>query len=44
VGSLHGSCDELLEAVTGRPLDPKVFTRYLTKKYAALYDLSLPKA
>jgi hypothetical protein len=27
-----------------RPLDPKAFTRYLTRKYAALYDLSLPKA
>ena len=39
VGSLYPSADELCEAVTGKPLDPKVFVAYLTSKYEALYDL-----
>ena len=39
VGSLYPSADELCEAVTGKPLDPKVFVAYLTAKYEALYDL-----
>ena len=39
VGSLYPSADELCEAVTGKPLDPKVFVSYLTSKYEALYDL-----
>ena len=38
VGSLYPSADELCEAVTGKPLDPKVFVSYLTSKYEALYD------
>lgn len=38
-GSKHASLDELLEEVTGRPLDPTVYTNYLKKKYTALYNL-----
>lgn len=39
-GSLPASLDDLLVSATGRPLDPKVFVRYLEGKYAALYDLA----
>jgi carboxypeptidase Taq len=39
VGSLHASGDELMVAVTGKPLDPQVYLSYLRKKYTALYQL-----
>lgn len=39
VGSKYGSLDELLIAVTGKPLDPYIYTNYLKKKYYKLYDL-----
>ena len=32
VGSLHGSGDELMKAVTGSELDPEVFLTYLRAK------------
>ena len=38
-GSLYASPDELLQAVTGKPLDPNVYIRYLQNKYEALYKL-----
>lgn len=38
-GSLYPSADELLTLATGRPLDPQVFLRYLTNKYAELYHV-----
>ena len=38
-GSMPGSADALLESVTGKPLDPSIFMRYLTDKYTALYQL-----
>jgi carboxypeptidase Taq len=38
-GSLYASPDELLTAVTGKPLDPMVYIGYLKKKYEALYKL-----
>ena len=41
VGSLHASPDELLTAVTGSPLSPKPFLKYLRDKYAKLYELDL---
>jgi carboxypeptidase Taq len=39
VGSLHPTADDLLEAVTGHPLDPSVFLKYLSEKYSKLYKL-----
>lgn len=39
VGSLHPNGDELMKAVTGSPLDPSVFLKYLRTKYTALYNL-----
>lgn len=39
---VHGSvypAGELVQRVTGKPLDPQYFTRYITAKYGALYDL-----
>jgi Zn-dependent M32 family carboxypeptidase len=36
---MPGSADALLESVTGKPLDPSIFMRYLTDKYTALYQL-----
>lgn len=39
VGSLYESPDELLQAVTGKPLDPEIYIRYLEKKYSKLYHL-----
>ena len=39
VGSLHPNGDELMKAVTGSPLDPSVFLKYLRTKYTALYKL-----
>lgn len=37
VGSLHASLDELLQAVTGEPLNPQYFLDYLEEKYANVY-------
>lgn len=39
VGSLYPTADDLLEAVTGKPLDPQVFVKYIEAKYRALYQL-----
>lgn len=39
VGSLHASPDELLIAVTGKPLDPQIYLRYIESKYKPLYKL-----
>lgn len=39
VGSLYPTADELLEVVTGKPLDPSIFLRYLKEKYTKLYKL-----
>lgn len=38
-GSFFASADELMEKVTGKPLDPKIFIRHLEKKYRELYEL-----
>jgi carboxypeptidase Taq len=38
-GSLHTSGDALMQAVTGRPLDPSVYVEYLRGKYKAIYKL-----
>ena len=38
-GSLYASPDELLMAVTGKPLDPTIYITYLQKKYTELYNL-----
>lgn len=43
VGSLYPTADELIAKVTGKPLDPACFLRYLSQKYSALYDLTVPK-
>ena len=40
VGSLYPTADELLVAVTGKPLDPQLFIDYLKEKYSKLYKLS----
>jgi len=39
VGSLYASPDELLIAVTGKPLDAGCFMEYLQEKYSKLYSL-----
>lgn len=39
LGSLHPTADDLLVAVTGKPIDPSIFLAYLKKKYSALYGL-----
>ncbi len=39
VGSLHPTADDLLEVVTGKPLDPQLFLDYLKEKYTKLYKL-----
>lgn len=39
IGSLYASPDELLVAVTGKPLDPTIYTNYLETKYKGLYGL-----
>ena len=36
-GSLHNNFDELLQAVTGKPLDPDLYVDYLRTKYSKLY-------
>ena len=38
-GSLYASPDELLVAATGKPLDPRIYTKYLKEKYTDLYSL-----
>mmetsp|Transcript_8164 Transcript_8164/g.19886 ORF Transcript_8164/g.19886 Transcript_8164/m.19886 type:complete len:574 (+) Transcript_8164:16-1737(+) len=38
-GSMPGSADALLEAVTNKPLDPSIFMKYLTDKYTTMYSL-----
>lgn len=37
VGSLHPNGDALMVAVTGKPLDPQVYLRYLRQKYSDIY-------
>lgn len=37
VGSLYPSLDELLEKVTGEPLNPQYFLDYLEEKYSKVY-------
>lgn len=37
VGSLYPSLDGLLEKVTGEPLNPKYFLKYLDEKYSNVY-------
>mmetsp|Transcript_20504 Transcript_20504/g.28241 ORF Transcript_20504/g.28241 Transcript_20504/m.28241 type:complete len:568 (+) Transcript_20504:3-1706(+) len=39
VGSLYDNPDELMTAVTGKPLDPAIYVAYLEKKYKELYQL-----
>ena len=39
VGSLYDNPDELMTAVTGKPLDPAIYVAYLEKKYKELYKL-----
>lgn len=39
VGSLYANGDELMMAVTGKPLDPKIYLKYLRDKYTAIYRL-----
>lgn len=39
VGSLYPTADDLLEAVTGKPLDPEYFLKYIQQKYSALYKI-----
>lgn len=38
VGSLYPSLDELLEKVTGEPLNTKYFLQYLDEKYSKVYS------
>lgn len=38
-GSFHRNGDELMIAVTGKPLDPAVFLNYLRTKYTFIYKL-----
>ena len=38
-GSFHMSGDALMVAVTGRPLEPSVYLKYLTDKYTDIYRL-----
>jgi len=38
-GSVCESMDELLLGITGEPLNPAYFVKYLEEKYGALYDL-----
>lgn len=44
VGSLYPTADDLLTAVTGKPLDPQLFLDYLRDKYSTLYKLQLAPA
>jgi len=38
-GSFYPSADALLESATGKPLDVKIFLKYLRDKYRKLYGL-----
>ncbi|KAF9292830.1 hypothetical protein BGZ88_006082 [Linnemannia elongata] len=38
-GSLHESGDDLIFALTGKPLDSSLYVKSLTEKYTAIYDL-----
>jgi len=38
-GSYHPNGDELMKAVTGKPLDPQCFLKYLTGKYTEIYGI-----
>eukprot|EP00931_Biecheleriopsis_adriatica_P059037 TRINITY_DN35261_c0_g1_i1.p1 TRINITY_DN35261_c0_g1~~TRINITY_DN35261_c0_g1_i1.p1 ORF type:complete len:596 (+),score=151.57 TRINITY_DN35261_c0_g1_i1:124-1788(+) len=40
LGSLYPKADDLLEAVTGKALDPDIFLKYLQEKYREIYQLS----
>jgi carboxypeptidase Taq len=40
-GSLLPSGDELCQAVTGEPLNPAHFLRYLRAKYSEIYQLPM---
>ena len=39
IGSLYAHPDDLLVHATGKPLDPKIYTKYLKKKYTELYKI-----
>jgi carboxypeptidase Taq len=39
VGSLYPTADDLLAAVTGKPLDPQSFITYLKEKYTKIYKM-----
>lgn len=39
LGSLPASGDELMQIVTGKPLDPQIYLRYLREKYTEIYKL-----
>ena len=39
VGSMHTCPDDLLMAVTGQPLNTRLYTDYLIDKYSKLYEL-----
>jgi len=39
VGSLYADGDQLMVAVTGKPLEPAVFLDHLRAKYTKLYNL-----
>jgi carboxypeptidase Taq len=39
LGSLYPTADDLLVKVTGKPLDPTIFVRYLKEKYTKIYNL-----
>ena len=38
-GCTYASADELLEAVTGKRLNPDIFVKYLETKYSDIYGL-----
>jgi len=40
LGSLYPKADDLLEAITGKPLDPDLFLKYLEDKYSDIYKLN----
>ena len=39
IGSFYTSGDELMIAVTGKPLDPQIYLSYLRLKYSEIYKL-----
>lgn len=38
-GAMYETIDGLMKAATGKPLDPSIYTKYLTEKYTKLYKL-----